>query len=79
MTYVIYEIYVTLFLNKVHMNMFTAFVCNLDYTRHNNPGIILLKNFMKRNRLSHKKVEMISAARKTNTSNPFIMALRATC
>ena len=30
MTYVIYEIYVTLFLNKVHMNMFTAFVCNLD-------------------------------------------------
>ena len=31
MTYVIYEIYVTPFLNKVRMNMFTAFVvCSLD-------------------------------------------------
>ena len=28
---------------------------------------------MKRNRLSHKKAEMISAARKANTSNPFII------
>ena len=29
MTYVMYEIYVTAFLNKVHINMFTAFViCN---------------------------------------------------
>ena len=28
---------------------------------------------MKRNRLSHKKAEMISAARKANTSNPFIV------
>ena len=31
MIYVIYEIYVTPFLSKVRMNMFTAFaVCNLD-------------------------------------------------
>ena len=82
----IYEIYVTPFLNKVHMNMFTAFVvCNLDELykkleillhlffqeivrdsihsrkieasqfRGNKPGIVWLKNFMKRNRLSHKK------------------------
>ena len=28
---------------------------------------------MKRNRLSHKKAEMISAARKANTPNPFII------
>ena len=28
---------------------------------------------MKRNRLSHKKVEMNSAAGKANTSNPFII------
>ena len=82
----IYEIYVTPFLNKVRMNMFTAFVvCNLDKLckkleillhlffqeivrdsihsskieanqfRGNKPGIVWLKNFMKRNRLSHKK------------------------
>ena len=31
MTYVIYEIYVTPLLNKICMNIFTAFVlCNLD-------------------------------------------------
>ena len=31
MTSVIYDIYVTQFLNKVQMNIFTAFaVCNLD-------------------------------------------------
>ena len=28
---------------------------------------------MKRNRLTHKKAEMISCARKSNTSNPFII------
>ena len=30
MTYVIYDIYVTPFLNKNRINIFTAFVCNLD-------------------------------------------------
>ena len=28
---------------------------------------------MKRNKLSHKKAEMISSARKLNTTNPFII------
>ena len=38
------------------------------------PGLVWMKNFMKRNRLSHnKKAEMISCARKSNTSNPFII------
>lgn len=32
-----------------------------------------IKSFMKRNGLSHKKAEMISTARKANTSNPFII------
>ena len=49
--------------NKIQANQF----CD------SKPGIVWLKNFMKRNRLSHKKVEMNSAAGKANTSNPFII------
>ena len=37
------------------------------------PGDKWLKNFMKRNKLSMKKAEMISASRKANTANPFII------
>ena len=32
-----------------------------------------MKNFLKRNRLTMKKAEMISTAEIANTSNPFIM------
>ena len=41
--------------------------------KDNRPGLTWMKNFMKRNKLSHKKVGMISSARKANTSNPFII------
>ena len=37
------------------------------------PGITWLKSFMTHNKLTHKKAEMISSARKANTSNPFII------
>ena len=36
------------------------------------PGLTWIKLFMKRNKLSHKKAEMISSARKSNTANTFI-------
>ena len=39
--------------------------------KNQRPGITWIKNFMKRNHLTHKKAEMISSARKANTSNPF--------
>ena len=32
-----------------------------------------MKNFLKRNRLTMKKTEMISTAKMANTSNPFII------
>lgn len=41
--------------------------------KNNKPGYKWMKGFMKRNRLTNKKAEMISAARKSNTSNPFII------
>lgn len=41
--------------------------------KDNRPGMKWMKNFMKRNKLSHKKAEMISVARKSNTSNPFLI------
>ena len=37
------------------------------------PGRTWLKSFMKRNKLSLKKASMIYVARKSNTSNPFII------
>ena len=36
-------------------------------------GLTWIKSFMKRNKLSHKKAEMISSARKLNTAYPFII------
>ncbi|XP_057305999.1 uncharacterized protein LOC130644419 [Hydractinia symbiolongicarpus] len=41
--------------------------------KNGRPGLVWIKSFMKRNGLSHKKAEMISTARKANTSNPFII------
>ena len=41
--------------------------------KENRPGLTWMKNFMKHNKLSHKKAEKISSARKVNTSNPFII------
>ena len=41
--------------------------------KDNRPGLAWLKNFMARNNITHKKAEMISCARKANTSNPFII------
>ena len=37
------------------------------------PGRTWVSNFMQRNQLSLKKAEMISSARISNTSNPFII------
>ena len=47
----------------------------IEGTRFNNnrPGYKWMKNFLKRNRLTMKKAEMISTARMANTSNPFII------
>ena len=44
-----------------------------DEFKDGKPGDKWFKNFMKRNKLSSKKAEMISTARRANTSNPFIM------
>ena len=41
--------------------------------KDNRPGLTWMKNFMMRKDLSHKKAEMISSARKANTSNLFII------
>ena len=41
--------------------------------KDNRSGLMWMKNFMKGNKLSHKKTEMISSARKANTANPFII------
>ena len=41
--------------------------------KDNRSGLMWMKNFMKGNKLSHKKAEMISCARKANTPNPFII------
>ena len=48
---------------------------NLELTQFNNrrPGLTWIKNFMARNKLTHKKAEMSSSARKSNTSNPFLI------
>ena len=48
---------------------------NLEAAQFNNwrPGLTWIKNFMARNRLTHKKAEMISSAWKSNTSNPFLI------
>ena len=43
------------------------------YLKENNIKAAKLKLFMKRNKLSFKKANMISAARKSATSNPFII------
>ena len=40
---------------------------------NNRPGYKWIKNFLKHNRLTLKKAEMISTARMVNTSNPFII------
>ena len=37
------------------------------------PALTWIKNFIKRNKLTHKKAEMISSARKSNTANLFII------
>ena len=42
-----------------------------DQLKDGTPWDKWFKNFMKRNKLSMKKEEMISTARKTNTPNPF--------
>ena len=43
------------------------------FRRSNRPGYKWMKNFLKGNRRTTKKAEMISAARMANTSNPFII------
>ena len=43
-----------------------------DQFKNGRPRDNWFKNFMKRYKLSMKKAEMISTARKANTSNPFI-------
>ena len=37
------------------------------------PKLTWIISFMKRNKLSHKKAEMMSSATKLNTANPFII------
>ena len=44
-----------------------------DEFKDGKPGDKWFKNFMKRNKLSSKKAEMISTVRRANTWNPFIM------
>ena len=46
---------------------------NSHFQNGSRPGPTWMKNFMKRNRLSLKKAGMISSARISNTSNPFII------
>ena len=48
---------------------------NLEAIQFNNqrPGLTWIKNFMARNKLTHKKAEMISSAQKSNMSNPFLI------
>ena len=59
-----------------------AVVCNhgfrpifreIQFKNGSRPGTKWMKNFMKRNQLLLKKAEMISSARKSNRSNPFII------
>ena len=50
-------------MNKIEVHQF----------KNGRPGITWLRNFMKRNKLTHKKAEMISSARLSNTSNAFII------
>ena len=44
-----------------------------DQFKGGKPGDKWFKSFMKHNKLSLKKAEMISTAQKANTSNPFII------
>ena len=46
---------------------------NSQFKNGSRPGPKWMKHFMKGNRLSIKKAEMISLARKSSTSNPFII------
>ena len=41
--------------------------------KDNRVGLMRMENFMKRNKLSHKKAETINSARKANTSNHFMI------
>ena len=41
--------------------------------KNNRPGKIWVKSFIRRNRMSFKKAKMIFSARKSATSNPFIV------
>ena len=81
-----FQLLIILFTVKLHVQYdVSQFFQNLvaEYIRANNlnipqfrdgiPGQYWLKNFMKRNKLSHKKAEMISSARLSNTSNAFII------
>ena len=46
---------------------------NSQFKNGSRSGLKWMKEFMKGNRLSIKKAEMISLARKLSTSNPFII------
>ena len=48
---------------------------NVEGKQFNNrrPGFTGIKNFMARNKLTYKKGKMISSARKSKTSNPFLI------
>ena len=49
--------------NKIEVKQFNV----------NRLGLMRMENFMKRNKFSYKKAEMINSARKANTSNPFMI------
>ena len=49
--------------NKIELKQF----------KDNIVGLMWIENFMKRNKLSHKKAEMINTVRKANTSNNFMI------
>ena len=52
------------FLQKIAHDYIHSNKIEASQFRNNKPGIVWLKNFMKRHKLSHKKAEMISAAPK---------------
>ena len=45
----------------------------VDQFKDGKPGYTWLRGFLKRNKLTLKKAEMISSARMSNTSNAFII------
>ena len=49
--------------NKIELKQF----------KDNIVGLMWIENFMKRNKLSHKKAEMINTVRKASTSNTFMV------